>query len=106
MPLPIFYESNYEIAHLELSNYVKDNDLQIRLNNELPPEIQLKSVHSIDFKAKFNDLENIKVVYRILTCDPTLWEEYVCETKSRLENFLEKDSLVLKVFKKSMGIPH
>ena len=101
MPLPIFYESNYEIAHLELSNYVKDADLQIRLNNELPPEIQLKSVHSIDFKAKFNDLENIKVVYRILTCDPTLWEEYVCETKSRLENFLEKDSLVLKVFKKN-----
>ena len=101
MPLPIFYESNYEIAHLELSNYVKDADLQIRLNNELPPEIQLKSVHSIDFKAKFDDLENIKVVYRILTCDPPLWEEYVCETKSRLENFLEKDSLVLKVFKKN-----
>lgn len=102
MPLPLYYESNYELMHLELSEVVHENDFLSRLNNQLPTEFQIKSVKSINLHDKLINPENVKVLYRILTYNPGLWEKYICETKAAIENFLSQKSLVLKVYKKRL----
>ncbi len=99
MPLPLYYESGYELMHLELSDYVEDSDLQIRLNQQLPPEFQLISAKTVDFKQKLGDVNNIKVLYKILTCNPHMWEKYICELRSLIESFLAQKFLILKVLK-------
>lgn len=100
MPLPIYYESNYELMHLELSGNLNEPELQHRLNMQLPDEFQIKSAKSIQFHDKLPNIENVKVLYRILTYNPLLWEKYICETKTAIESFLSQKSLILKVFKK------
>ena len=100
MPLPLYYESNYELMHLELSEGIKDLELLERLNKQLPPEFQLKSAKSVNLNDKLPNVENVKVLCRILTCDPSLWEKYRCETKTAIESFLSQKSLILKVLKK------
>ena len=101
MPLPIYYESNAELLHLELADYVDHMQLQIRLNAQLPPEIQLKSVNLLESAKNLPNIENIKVLYKVLTFNPEMWEKYSCEAKSAIENFLEKDTLLQKVSKKN-----
>ena len=101
MPLPIYYESNFELMHLELSDIVKDYDLQIMLNKQLPPEFQLKSCLNTDLNTKLPQIENIKTLYKVLTCNPLMWEEYTCEIQSLVENFLKQKSLILKVLKRN-----
>ena len=101
MPLPLYYESNYELMHLELSDYVKDYELQVILNKQLPAEFQLKSVKNIGLTDKLPDIKNIKVLYGILTTNPKMWEKYMCELKTQIENFLAQNSLILKVLKNS-----
>ena len=101
MPLPIYYKSNHEIMHLELADYVKDSDLQVMLNKQLPPEFQLKSAKTISLNEKLPNIQNIKVLYKILTYNPNMWEKYTCELKNQVESFLAQNSLTLKVFKSS-----
>ena len=101
MPLPIYYESNYELMYLELSEHVSDLQLQVILNKQLPSEFQLLSVKTIDLKQELPKIENVKLLYKALTCDPTLWEKYTCESKTVINSFLEQSSLIQKVFKKS-----
>lgn len=100
MPLPIYYESNYELMHLELSESVKDLDLQVMLNKQLPEEFQLKSVKNIDLRQDLPNSENVKVLYKVLTYNPKMWEKYTCEAKTVINSFLAQKSLILKVFKK------
>ncbi|MBI2996613.1 MAG: TIGR03960 family B12-binding radical SAM protein [Candidatus Melainabacteria bacterium] len=94
LPLPLFYESNYEIMYLELVEKISDLDLQIMLNKQLPPEIQLKSVKSINLSKKMPNVANIKFLYKVLTTKPDLWEKYICETKTAIESFQAQNSLV------------
>lgn len=100
MPLPLHYESKYELMHLELGGIIKDSELQIMLNKQLPEEFQVKSVKTVDLNHKLPNIDNIKVLYKILTYKPNLWEKYICETKASIDCFLAQHSLVLKVFKK------
>ncbi len=100
MPLPIYYESNYELMHLELSETIKELELLERFNKQLPEEFQIRAVKSVNLHDKLPNIENIKVLYKILTCDPLLWEKYTCETKTAIESFLSQKSLILKVLKK------
>lgn len=100
MPLPIYYESNYELMHLELSKLSEDFELQVMLNKQLPREFQLKTVKNVNLDRNLPNIENIKVIYRVLTYEATLWEKYICETKSVIKSFLEQSSVILKVFKK------
>lgn len=100
MPLPIYYESKYELIHLDLASDITDLEVQITLNSHLPPEFQVISVKSVNSGCKFEDLNNIKILYRILTYKPNLWEKYICETKTAIESFLSQDSVILKVLKK------
>ena len=100
MPLPIYYESNYEVMHLELSESVEDLELLNRLNSQLPHEFQIKSVKTLNLHDKLPNVENIKVLYRILTCYPYMWEKYICETEAAIKSFLSQKFLILKVFKK------
>lgn len=104
MPLPIYYESNYELMHLELSNNVKECDLQVMLNKELPGEFQVKSCQNMALNAKLPDIENIKTLYKVLTYNPLMWEKYICELNFAIESFLEQKSLILKVFKKNQDL--
>ena len=99
LPLPIYYESDCELLHLELADYVEDPDLQIRLNQQLPPEFQLISAKTVDFNQKLGDVNNIKFLYRILTYKPEIWEKYICELRSLIESFLAQKFLILKVLK-------
>ena len=101
MPLPLFYESYYEVLHLELASYIDCLELKTSLNEQLPPEIQIKEVKSIEFNKKLPDIENIKVFYRISYCNPHIWEKYMCEVDSAIQNFLAKDSQILKIYKKN-----
>jgi len=100
MPLPIYYESNYELMHLELSESVKDLDLQVMLNKQLPEEFRLKSVKNINLKQDLPNSDNVKVLYKVLTYNPKMWEKYTCEAKTVINSFLAQKSLILKVFKK------
>jgi hypothetical protein len=43
--------------------------------------------------------ENVKVLYKILTYTPDLWEKYMCKAKTVIESFLAKDSEPFKVLK-------
>ncbi len=99
MPLPLYYESNYELLHLELAQCIDNHELQIRLNKQLPNELQLKSVKNIDLSQKLNNVENVKVLYKVLTAKPYLWEKYICEAKTEIESFLDQASVILKVLK-------
>lgn len=101
MPLPIYYESEYEVLSLELSEEICPKELKNRLNSQLPAEIQVKNVKQVDVKYKLANIENIKLSYRILTCKPILWEKYECELNKAVENFLAKSSHFIKIFKKS-----
>jgi radical SAM-linked protein len=100
MPLPLYYESNYELMHLELSEVIEELELLNRLNKQLPAEFRIKSAKTLNLNDKLPNVENIKILYRILTCDPLLWEKYICETKTVIESFLSQKSLILKVLKK------
>lgn len=106
MPLPLFYESNHELMHLELSDYLKFDDLQIKskINEQLPKELKIKSLSTINLTNKLENIENsknIKVSYKVLTYEPTLWENYICELKSAIDNFLNQSSLIIKILKKN-----
>lgn len=101
MPLPLFYESNHELMHLELSENVKNSELHVILNKEFPWEFQVKPVNFIDLTQSLPKIENIKVLYRILALKPYLWEKYTCEIKSSLESFLAQESVIQKVLKGS-----
>ena len=103
MPLPLYYESNYELMHLEVSDYLKDSDLQVMLNKQLPGEFQLKSCKIIDLSSNLPNIENIKTLYKVLTFKPSLWEEYICEFKTVIESFLAQKSLILKITKKNQN---
>ena len=100
MPLPLYYESNFELMHLELSQYVKDLDLQVRLNKQLPAEFQLQSVKNVDLSKNLPNIENVKFLYKALTYNPKVWEKYTREAKTVVDSFLAQKSLILKVFKK------
>lgn len=100
MPLPLFYESNYELIHLELSQKIGESKLLALLNEELPHEVQVKSVRTITFNEDLPNVENIKVLYKILPIRDNLWAKYICEINFAIENFLSKDSAKIKVFKK------
>ena len=99
MPLPLFYESGYEMMHLELSEEVNDSELQIMLNTQLPPEMYVKSVKTVNFDQNLALPENVKVLYKILTYNPNLWEKYTCKARTVIESFLAKDSEPFKIFK-------
>ena len=103
MPLPLYYESNYELMHLELASKCIDYDLQIQLNKHLPSEFQIKAVKSLNLPTKMPNIENIKFLYRVLTLRPNLWEKYICELSSAIEKFLSTQSLILKVSRKKQG---
>lgn len=100
MPLPLYYEGQFEVLHLELSQKIEDSELLKKLNAQLSEEFQIKSVKTLNLNDKLPNVENVKVLYRILTCNPDVWEKYICETKTEIENFLAQKSLVLKVYKK------
>ncbi|MBI3590120.1 MAG: TIGR03960 family B12-binding radical SAM protein [Candidatus Melainabacteria bacterium] len=100
MPLPLYYESDHELMHLELSGLVKDLDLQVLLNKQLPEEIQVRTAKNVDLRENLPNIENVKVLYKVLTCNPVLWEKYICEAKTAIDSFLAQNSLILKVFKK------
>lgn len=104
MPLPLYYESNNEFLHLELSELMSESDLQVKLSKQLPPEICLKSIKNIELSQKFPNIQNIKTLYRVLTINPIIWEKYICEAKTAIESFLAQDSVILKVFKKNLDI--
>ena len=99
LPLPIYYESNYELLHLDLNDYVKDSDLQIMLNGQLPQEFQVKSCINVDLSSKFPNIDNIKISYNVLTIHPDMWEEFTGEVDFVINCFLEQKSLILKVLK-------
>lgn len=101
MPLPIYYESSYELMYLELGQFVKDLDLQVMLNKQLPKEFQVKSAKTIDLSHNLPKVENIKVLYKVLTYKPCLWEKYMCEARTIIDTFLAQDSV--KVLKKQQG---
>ena len=99
MPLPIYYESNHELMYLELAESVKVENIKNLLNEQLSDEFQIKSVSSINLLDKMPKIENIKVLYTILTYYPYLWEKYICDIQSAVQDFLLKDSAVVKIFK-------
>ena len=100
MPLPLYYQSNYELMHLELAESCTDSDLQVRLNEHLPPEFQVKSIKSVDLTQKLPTQENIKVLYRALTFQGDLWEKYICKLNTAIQYFLTQKSILVKVLKK------
>lgn len=103
LPLPLYYESNHELMHIELGRLCNDSELQILLNEHLPSEIRIKTLKTINPAAKMPNIQNIKVVYRILTLRYDLWEKYICETKTAIEYFLKQNSQIVKVSKASQN---
>lgn len=100
MPLPLYYESEYEMMHLELFSYVKETDLQIMLNKQLPLNCQVNRIKTINLTDKLPiNSNNIKVLYRILTYHPKIWEKYICELRNEINLFLAQKLLVLKIKK-------
>ena len=99
MPLPIYYESNYEVLHLELTEFIDEFSLISRLNEQLPLEFQIIKAQTIDLRQKLVNTEIVKVLYKILTGNPSLWEKYICEIKTEVKSFLAQASVTLKVYK-------
>ena len=106
MPLPLYYESESEIVHIELADNLKESELQVVLNEQLPRECTVKSVKSLDLATKLPDVENIKILYTILTRSPLVWEKYIGEIKNLILGFFQKDSFIVKIQKTNeKGLP-
>lgn len=100
-PLPLFYESDHERLHIELYETTDNADLQVRLSEQLPPEIRIISVNKVSLTEKLPHLENVKTLYNVQSKTPLLWEEYISELQLNIEEFLQKDSQIIKVTKKN-----
>jgi len=103
MPLPIYYESNYELMHLDIANTLDENDIKSRINKQLPEELQIISIKNMSLLSKLPNPENVNIIYKVLTYDPNLWEKYRCELKSASSSFLKKDSHYIKIQKKNQN---
>jgi radical SAM family uncharacterized protein/radical SAM-linked protein len=103
MPLPLYYESNHELMHLDIGEVLDENDIKTRINKQLPEELQITSLKNMSLPSKLPNPENIIIIYKVLTYDPNLWEKYRCELKSASSSFLKKDSHYIKIQKKNQN---
>ncbi len=106
LPLPLYYESNHELMHIDTADYLNSDDLLISLNKQLPKELKIVNLKAINLSDKLPQPENIKILYKVLTYDHVLWENYTCELISAIENFLKENSLIIKITKKNKDLKY
>lgn len=99
MPLPIFYESEYEVLYIDLLEDIDNTELINRLNDELPNEITILEVKKIEISKKIPNPADFYNLYKVKTNINNFGEKYICELKSNLENFLRSNSQKIQIFK-------
>lgn len=97
-PLPLFMETDGDIADIELTQVISENEFMARLNEQLPPEVRILDVAKVAEKPK--DSLAALLDTALYKAELVQGELDAAELKNKLTELLAADQVVITVSKK------